>query len=367
MLTLLIFLAVLSVLVFVHEFGHFIAARLLGTKVEEFGFGFPPRLFGIKRGETTYSINWIPLGGFVRLKGESGDFRHEHDSFAGKKIWQRMVMVSAGVVMNFVLAAVLFTAGFIYGMPQNTEDLPAGARVRDASVMVGRVLEGSPAAEAGFVMGDSVLVIDGQEFAKIEELQFYINERLDQETKWQIERGEEAREIAVTPTTLVQTGKPGIGVGLFSVGTVSYPWYLAPARGVELTVGLTGEILRAFGHVITGLVKGEGLAVDLAGPVGIAVFTGQVAALGFVALIQFVAILSINLAIINFVPFPALDGGRFLFLVIETIRGKPVGQKLETAIHQIGFALLLALILLITYRDLIRFSDSILGGLRSLF
>ncbi len=367
MLTLIIFLAVLSLLVFVHEFGHFIAARRLGVSVEEFGFGFPPRLFGWKRGETTYSVNWIPLGGFVRLKGESGEYVHHHNSFVGRAVWQRMIIVIAGVLMNFLLAAILFTIGFIHGLPHLAEELPPNARVRDVRVAVGRVLEGSPAAGAHVEPGDVLVAIDGQRFVAAGAVQEYVREHEGVPVQLKLRRGEEDIETVATPTLLPETGRVGLGVGLFVVGTVSYPWYIAPIRGIQMTGLLTVEIVRAFGHVLASLVTAGRLDVDVSGPVGIAVLTGRAAALGFSYLLQFIAILSINLAVINFVPFPALDGGRLLFLIIEKIRGRPVDRRAEAIIHQIGFALLLALVLIVTYRDLARFSDRILGGLRNFF
>ncbi|MDP3985787.1 MAG: RIP metalloprotease RseP [bacterium] len=367
MLTLLVFLAVLSVLVLVHELGHFIAARRMGVTVEEFGFGFPPRIFGFKRGDTTYSINWIPLGGFVRLKGESGEDFHHHDSFIAKTIPRRALIIAAGVVMNFLLAAVLFSVGFMIGLPQQVEQVPASARVRDVSVAFNYVVPESPAARVGFQAGDVVLSIDGNTFQTAEATQEYIRSREGQTIHVVVRRQGETQEFDVIPEVLPQTGKPGIGVGLLSVGIVSYPWYMAPVRGVILTAGLTGEIAQAFINIFRSLVSEGRVGVDVSGPVGIAVLTGRAAALGFSYLLQFVAVLSLNLAVINFLPIPALDGGRFLFLMIEAVRRKPVSRQLENAIHQIGFALLLALVLVVTYRDVAQFSDRIIGGLRGLF
>ncbi len=367
MLTLLIFLAVLSLLVFVHEWGHFIAARRLGAKVEEFGFGFPPRLFGWKRGETTYSINWIPLGGFVKLKGEAGEFAHDPDSFSAKPIWKRVIIVAAGVTMNFFLAFVLFTIGLMMGLPQATEEVPAGARVRDAHVAVGQILPDSPAAVSGLAEGDVIMALDGESVTDIRATQKYISGHDNVPVRFTVKRLGGEVQAVVTPRMLAQVGRVGVGVGLFEVGIVSYPWYLAPIRGAQLTASLTIEIVRAFGHVIGRLVTTGKAGVDVSGPVGIAVLTGRAAALGIAYLLQFTAILSLNLGIINFLPIPALDGGRFLFLAIEKIRRKPVPRRAEAIIHQIGFALLLTMVLIVTYRDLVRFSDTIVGGLKNLF
>lgn len=367
MLTLIIFLAVLSVLVVVHEFGHFFVARRLGVRVDEFGFGFPPRLWSTKPGDTVYSVNWVPLGGFVRLKGETGEDLHHHDSFAGKSVWRRLAIVIAGVVMNLVLAVVLFSVGLTLGLPQASDDLPRGAVAKNEQVAVGQVLQSSPADEAGMAPGDIIISFDGNRLVSSSAVQSYVAEHSDAPIEIIVSRFGEEKNFAVTPQLLGETGQVGLGVGLFSVSTVSYPWYLAPVRAIQLTAFLTSEIARAFVGIIQSLVTEGRLGIELAGPVGIAVLSGQAAELGVVYLLQFVAILSINLAVINVLPFPALDGGRLLFLVIEKIRGRPVSRQLENVVHQVGFVLLLALVLLVTYRDLARFSDNILNGIRNLF
>lgn len=367
MSTLIIFLAVLSLLVFVHEFGHFFVARLFKVRVDEFGIGFPPRLWKKKRGDTTYSINWIPIGGFVKLKGEDGEQAQDKDSFVSKPVYARASIAVAGVVMNMVLAAVLFTGGFMYGLPRYADDLPAGARVRNIQVAVGEVLGNSPADRADIEPGDIILSLDGQRFSKIDEVGAYFNNHEGKAIDVALSRLGEEKIVSLTPELLEETGSVAAGVGLFSVGVVSYPWYWAPVRGIQATAGLTVAITKAFGQIIVNLATKGNLGVELSGPVGIAVMSGQAAELGASYLLQFMAILSINLAIINVLPFPALDGGRLLFLMIEKGRGRPVSRRVENTIHQIGFLLLLALVLIVTYRDLMRFSDTIMGGLKSLF
>lgn len=367
MLTLIIFLAVLSVLVVVHEAGHFLVARRMGVRVDEFGFGFPPRLWSTTRGDTTYSVNWVPLGGFVRLKGESGEDIHHEDSFAGKSISARLAIVIAGVVMNLVLAVVLLTIGLVMGLPQATDELPHGAVAREMQIAIGQVLVGSGAAEAGIEPGDLLISFDGNRLEDASAVQSYVAAHQDAPIEVKVSRFGEEKSFMVLPELLGETGHVGLGIGLFSVGIVSYPWYLAPVRATQLTVHLTSEIAKAFARIVQSLVTKGQLGVELAGPVGIAVLSGQAAELGLAYLLQFMAILSINLAVINVLPFPALDGGRLLFLVIEKVRGRPVSRQLENVAHQLGFVLLLALILLVTYRDLARFSDAILGGIRNLF
>lgn len=353
--TLVVFVFILGLLVFVHELGHFVAARKNGVKVEEFGFGFPPRMVGVKRGDTIYSLNWIPLGGFVKIKGETGENKEDEDSFAHKKIWRRATILAAGVFMNFVLAAVLLSIGFIIGLPQVVDGEGGYARVRDAKVQVVQVLVGTPAKEAGLETGDTIMSIDGQIISDVGQMQDYVSEKAGVPVKIVFLHGTEQIEKEITPVVLSETGHGGIGVGLLKSGIVSYPWYLAFWKGAAATVSSTGEIAVAFYELIKNLIVTQKVSVDLSGPVGIAVLTGQVARMGFVYLLQFTALLSVNLAVINFLPFPALDGGRIVFLIIEKIRRKPVSQKIENLVHNIGFALLMILILLVTYRDIARF------------
>lgn len=356
-LTIIVFILILGLLVFVHELGHFVAARKNGVKVEEFGFGFPPRIFGVKRGETIYSLNWIPLGGFVKIKGEDGENREDEDSFSHKKIWRRAIILAAGVFMNFVLAAVLLSVGFMIGLPQVINGENGYAKISDAKVQVVQILENTPAADAGLHPGDAILEIDGQKLEDVEVMQTYLAGKIDMPVRFILERDGQKIEKEISPTFLIETGRGGIGVGLIKTGIVSYPWYLSLWKGAESAVLFTGEVAIAFYELIKNLIVTQKVSVDLSGPVGIAVLTGQVARMGIIYLLQFTALLSINLAVINFLPFPALDGGRILFLIIEKIRRKPVSQKIENLVHNIGFSLLMLLILLVTYRDVIKFSD----------
>lgn len=373
-LTIITFIIVLSVLVFAHELGHFWTARRFGVKAEEFGFGFPPRAFGVYkntagewkfiRGDkevsdsrgTIYSINWLPLGGFVKIKGENGENEKENDSFASRPIWQRMIMLSAGVVMNVVLAAAIFSIGFMMGLPQSLDNnLNAKAQVSERKIQIVAVMENSPALSAGLQIGDTILSINGNEFGNYEELQKYTGERIGQELDYKIKRADQELEEKITPEIMAETGKGGIGVAITETGVVRYPWYLAIYEGIKTTLFLTWAIILAFYELIKGLIFGHGVTADLSGPVGIATLTGQVARMGLVYLMQFTALLSINLAVINFIPFPALDGGRVLFLLIEKIKRAPVKREVEAIIHNIGFILLMILVLAVTLRDVARF------------
>ncbi|MDD5071187.1 MAG: RIP metalloprotease RseP [Patescibacteria group bacterium] len=375
-ITIITFLVVFSLLIFAHELGHFWVARKFGVRAEEFGFGFPPRIRGIyksKEGkwkqargneeisdavDTIYSVNWIPLGGFVKIKGENGEGENEPDSFASRKIWQRATILSAGVSMNIILAAVLISLGLMVGFPRVLDNIDVRARVSDKKIQIAEVLPDSQAAKAGFLAGDAIIAINGKKFTFEGELQNFVDGQTGKELVYEIKRGQEEMTLKAIPEIREETGRGGIGIAIVTTGLVKYSWYLAIEEGIKETALLTWAIILAFYELIKNLVIGRGVAVDIAGPVGIAALTGQVAHMGLIYILQFTALLSINLAIINFLPFPALDGGRVLFLIIEKIKGSPVKRELETAIHNIGFALLMILVLVVTFRDVARFGDS---------
>ncbi|MDD5341677.1 MAG: RIP metalloprotease RseP [Patescibacteria group bacterium] len=354
--TVLLFLIILGILVFVHEAGHFYAARKMGMKVEEFGFGFPPKIWSrTGKDGVVYSINWIPLGGFCKIKGEDGDSL-DSDSFAAKKAWRRAIVLIAGVVMNFLLCAVLLSFGFMVGLPQSVDQqsLAAGI-VKDYKVQVVSVLDGKPAQAAGVLTGDILLSADGKPVNGIQNLVQYTTGKIGQPVDFKFQRDGQTIDKEITIADLGE-GRGGIGVGLIETGIVTYPVHLAVWNGFKMTGILAGQFALAFYDIIKNLIIGKPLGVDVSGPVGIAVLTGQVAKMGLVYILQFTALLSLNLAIINILPFPALDGGRLLFILIEKIRRKPVSQKLEGLIHTIGFSILLILIVIITFQDIWRYS-----------
>jgi regulator of sigma E protease len=357
-------------LVFVHELGHFLVARKMGVKAEEFGFGFPPRMIGVYKAQngrwrlagrktpvavsTIYSVNWLPLGGFVKIKGEEGGDKEDEDSFAHKKIWQKVCILAAGVTMNMILAAALLSWGFGIGIPQVIEGDMSGANIKSRATQIVSVGKDSPAELAGIVRGDELASVDGQTFS-FADLQNYLTGKIGKEVVYKIKRNNEILEKKITPGLLPETGKGGIGIGLVDVGVVSYPWHLAIWKGIGAVFFMLQDIVLSFGIFFKSLFGGSGAAVDLSGPVGIAVLTNRAAKLGLPYLIQFAAALSVNLAVINILPFPALDGGRILFLAIEKIRRKPVSQKVENTIHNIGFALLMILIVSITIGDVSKY------------
>mgnify|MGYP002633837405 CR=1 FL=1 len=353
MSTILIFLIVLSLLVFVHELGHFAVAKWSGMRVDEFGFGFPPKLFGFKRGETEYTINLIPLGGFVKIHGESGDDRDDPRSFASKSKWRRFLVLIAGVTMNVLFAWALLSVGFMMGLPAGIdgEELK-GATIEDVHVEVLYVLPDSPADEAGIKLGDRFLVIDGVSVLDSDQARERIGMAdAGQDVEFVIERGGASETLTIAPQ-VIEDDLVAIGTHLATVGRVSYNPIMSVWHGAEATAALTVATFVGFKDLIVGLVIGNGVASGISGPVGIAVITGEIADLGFVYLLHFAALLSVNLAILNIIPFPALDGGRILFLGIEAVRRKPATAKIEGMVHGIGFLMLMILVVLVTYKDI---------------
>ncbi len=360
--TVLIFLLILGLLVFVHEAGHFVAAKRSGAQVLEFGFGFPPRIVGVRYKGTIYSLNWIPLGGFVKIKGESGERSGDPDSFASLPAWKRAIILISGVAMNVVFAAVLLSVLFATGAPTALDQkLPNGAQVGERHVQVLQVVENSPAAEAGLRFGDIIEEIDSTPVVSVDAVQQYNAVHGGIAENVLVRRGSETLTVSLTPRVLrSDDGRAVWGVGLVESGIVRFPWYQAIWIGLRSTFVLTWQILAAFGALLSNLLLQGQVSADVSGPVGIAAMTGQVSSLGFAYLLQFMALLSLNLAIINILPIPALDGGRVLFLLIEKIRGKAVNVRTEALIHNIGFTLLLLLVGLITLRDIGRFRGPLL-------
>jgi regulator of sigma E protease len=364
--TIIVFIVILAILVLAHEIGHFISARKLGVAVEEFGFGFPPRLWSKKSGETTYSINWIPIGGFVRLKGEGGEDKSP-GSFAAQPAWKRAVILVAGVTMNIALTFVLFSFGFGIGFPTvvTDEQIP---QARDVKIQIISLAPDSPATQAGLEVGDSILSLDGKNVTTLTELQKYIGTKAGVSIAVTYERDKKTFTKDIAPVVLSQVkDRAVLGVSLMQTGTISYSWYQAIWQGAVATANLSKEIVLAFGNLFKNLIISHEVPKDISGPVGIAVLTGEVVQLGFIYVLQFAALLSLNLAIINILPFPALDGGRLLFVIIEKIRRKPNNERIEAIVHRIGFSLLMILIILVTYRDVMRFGGSFLGNISKLW
>ncbi len=336
--SILTFLIILSVLVIVHELGHFWSAKRHGIKVEEFGFGYPPRLWAVKRGETIYSLNLLPFGGFVRMLGE--DEAVGNRSFFVQKKSVRTLVLLAGVVMNFLLGVVLF--GAIYtklGIPEPVDYLT-----------VTNVSPGSPAEQAGIKPEDKIIGFkDSQEFIG------FVNAKRGETVSLRLSD----RQVEVVPRLVQDTpeGQGALGVSITDIDFVQYPLWQRPFRGMWLGMKEAftwgREILGALAKTVAGLFVGL-VPKDVAGPVGIYQVSKSASEQGLLAVFQFTGILSINLAILNLLPLPALDGGRLFFIAIEAVIGRRVKPRFEQTVHLIGMALLIGLMVLVTVNDVRR-------------
>lgn len=376
---LLPFLAVMVVLVVVHEIGHFATAKAFGVKVLEFGLGYPPRLWGRRIGETEYTVNLLPLGGFVRLLGEEDP--SDPRSLAARPAWQRIIVLSSGALMNVLLPVALFT--LVYVIPQ---DVPVGRAV------VVDVKPGSPAAEAGVRPGDLILAINGREVENTGDVSYLVHLYQGKTMTWTLRRsiasptgrsaGSEIVTVRVYARWAAPPGQGPTGITLAPlVGNVpvrpqdpdesdeqyrervlraqraqpverrSYPIWEAVPKGVRSTAE---TLVLARNQIISWIAQRT--APQVAGPIGIAQVTGEVVKqAGWVALLQLAALLSINLAVLNLLPLPMLDGGRIMFVVVEILRGgKRVPPEKEALVHLAGFVVLLCLVVVISYWDILR-------------
>jgi regulator of sigma E protease len=362
-MSILIFFIILLILVLVHELGHFVAAKMFGIRVDEFGFGFPPKLFGIKRGETEYSFNLLPIGGFVKIFGETPNAENTFGpdsarSMVNKSTWKQATVLFAGVFMNFILAWVLFSYGFMSGLPTAVGSEPVGSKLEDVHLVVVTVDKDSPALGAGLGSGDKILSVhsgsDSLAIINPESLRSFISAHAKNEIEIGYTRGksEVVNLIKVTPT--VVDGTPRIGIAMDQIGTAKLPFLSAIREGMSLTLYTTKNTAVGLYSLIKEAIMGRGSFDGVAGPVGIVSITGEAYKFGFSYLLSFMALISINLAIINLIPFPALDGGRLFFLLIEKIKGSAMNPRVINSINTVGFALLILLMVVITYHDIVK-------------
>ena len=307
--------------------------------MEEFGFGFPPKIFGFQYGETLYSINLLPLGGVVKIFGED-DGDKGPESFGAKSIKIRSLIISAGVVANILVAFLFFSFVRWLGIPEVVDGNDASG-IQEARVEIVEIAENSPAKIAGLVNN-------------IAEIQEFIDTRRGEEVFIEILRGNEALELSLVPRKEPPEGEGAIGISMLTIGFRRTSWYMAPVLGFQDTLRSIAAIFAVLGTLVASLFGFAPLIGDVAGPVGIASIVGEAGRLGLSYFLQIVAFLSVNLAVLNILPVPALDGGRLLFLAIEKIKGAPLPAKIPRIAHSIGFIILIALLLVITYRDIIR-------------
>jgi regulator of sigma E protease len=360
MLTLILFLLILGVLVFVHELGHFAVAKWTGMRVDEFALGFPPRIFAWKKGETTYALNAVPFGGYVKIRGEAPDSEEaDPRAFNNKSVWARIAVIVAGVTMNVLFAFVVLTIAFSVGFSSYAQDLSKipGAVVKSSQVVAIGTLDGSPAAKAGIKPGDVITgfkASDGSQtkVSNPEQMIAYTQSlQAAGTTTIQVEylRDGASKEVRsdVNPTGAA------LGVSIASDATTRVPVWRAPGAAFKemgFIFRLTWDTLGQFAHKLFFSAQ---LDPSVSGPVGIYQATGQARQQGTTSLIFLLVALSLNLALLNILPIPALDGGRLFFLIIELIFGKKaVNVRVESAVTFAGFVVVMGCIVLLSARDL---------------
>lgn len=357
-MSIIIFIIILSALIIVHELGHFLVAKKFGIRVEEFGLGFPPRakkLFTWKG--TPFTLNWLPFGGFVKIFGENPQeveagvaVENTADNFQSKNRGIQSAVLVAGVVGNFLFAWFLFSLGFVIGLPSPVDpSLP----VENARTVITTVLPASPASEAGLKSGDALISLSrGGDYSAIspEDASHFIAES-QVPLVFEVERNGNVSTKTVTPKEGIIGDKPAVGISMDIIGTVKLPVHKALWHGLKTTSELTLLTAKAIGQFIFQALGGRADLSGVAGPVGIVGMVEDTRELGFSYLITFTALISINLAIINLLPFPALDGGRLFFTGIEAITRRRIPSKIFNTINAIGFAFLILLMVLITIQD----------------
>ncbi|KUO52288.1 MAG: hypothetical protein APF76_04435 [Desulfitibacter sp. BRH_c19] len=332
--TVVLTIIIFGILILVHELGHFILAKATGIRVEEFAIGMGPKLLGIKHGETDYSLRLLPIGGYNKMSGMESEQENDEKGFNKKTVLQRMMVISAGSLMNFLLAIVLFVLVFSFiGVPANSN-------------IIGDTIAGFPAEQAGLQEGDQLTAIDGEPVNDWVELTQIIQNNPERPLTITINRDNELSEVTITPQK-----DPETGLGLIGIrdSLMTYDVWSGLKLGAERAVSILVLIVSSLVQIITGQAPAE-----VAGPVGIVQMIGEVAQYGIGTVFNFAALLSLNLGLINLLPIPALDGSRLVFLAIEGVRGKPISPERENFVHLIGFTLLILLMILITYQDIIR-------------
>lgn len=357
--TALIFFVILSILVFVHELGHFLVARFVGVKVEEFGLGLPPRIAGKKVNGTIYSLNWLPIGGFVKLAGEDEEsetlkVKSEKlkEYFFARTKKERAAILLAGVTMNFLLALGITMGLLVHGVME-----PSGR------VHVERVLTGSPAEAAGIREKDIIAKFKCQNSnVKCEEQNIIVPKDLIDRVKAHagetisltILRDDKAITKVLVPRKNFPKGEGPMGVAVSDLEKRTYGWKDAPGRALVITLTRARDMVVGVFSLVGKALRLQSLQSDVAGPIGIAQYTGQAVKYGWQAVLEFMSILSLNLAVLNILPIPALDGGRLAFVFLEKFLGRRVRPAFERSAHQVGMIVLFALILLISLGDIAR-------------
>lgn len=358
MLTAVLVIVILVFLIVVHELGHFFAAKIFGVKVEEFGVGYPPRALRLgKIGDTEYTLNWIPFGGFVRLLGEDNNKMHGRGSFADAPRWKQAIILVAGVVMNVIMGWILFTGAYAVGILHPVDSYVAGARL-----IVTDVVPGSPADAAGLKLGDDFISITDPAGAVLTKptptsvLEF-VSARAGQELTVEYAHLGATSSAILRPAHAVvpgEAGRPAVGVGLALVTTESVPLAAAAIEGYKQTKGIFFLSWQGLWEIIRGFAHGGPNLQNVTGPVGLVSYVAEASHSGFGYVLSLAAFISVNLAVINLIPIPALDGGRLLIVVVEMVMRRNAPKLLVQVLNTLGIALIIMLMVAVTYQDIAR-------------
>ena len=359
----IIFILILGVLVFIHELGHFLFAKLFNIRVDEFGFGYPPKIFKMFRWKgTDFTMNWIPFGGFVKIFGEADDGEELSESekkvsLVHKPRWQQLLVMFGGILFNVIFAWILFSGLYMSGVTASVDVAPSGYEFSESQLLVTGILPDSPASISGLAVGDELkeyynsvetITVTDETIVDVSE---FINTSGEQNDSvgFVVLRGTDLEIITMTPQSGVVEGKYGIGINLDRVGEMQLPAHQALWYGAKNTWNFTLAIFDGFWQLITGKISTD----NVSGPVGIVKQVGEASAVGLSYLIGFTALLSLNLAVLNIIPFPALDGGRMFIILIESIIGKRLNSTVVNWVNTIGFFVLIGLMLIVTVQDVV--------------
>lgn len=354
-MTVIIFLIVLAVLVFVHELGHFLFAKWSGIRVDAFALGFGPKLFSWTKGETTYRLNLIPFGGYVKIFGENPDDKSLNGpdsarSFVHKNRFRQVAVLFAGVLFNFVFAWLIYVSVFTTGITVSTQEFADYSKYfKNERVIILEIKDGSPAEKAGLKIGDVPL-----DFKSVKELQDTIASGQGKPFSLKYLRDNKAEQVLVTPVKGIIDDKYAIGIAMNEVADANLPFLSSVWIGLQYTGIMIHQTAFGLFYFVTDIFRGHADFSSVAGPIGIAGIVGSAADVGFTYLLMITALISINLGVINLIPFPALDGGRILFVLIEGIIRRPIPAKFTNTVNLVGFALLMLLMVVVTFKDVLR-------------
>lgn len=363
-MSVVIFIIILAILIIVHEYGHFIVAKKGGIRVDEFGLGYPPKALRLfRRKGTDFTLNWLPFGGFVKIFGENpddeslrGEFRQQ--AFVNKPKWLQALVLFAGPFMNFLFAWIIIFVSLLVGLPTSINEKMDERFVSDETTIVTEVLSGSAADIAGLRAGDAIARVDingvEQSIGGSDSLRTLVLANPNETFSVTFAR---AGEEGVKTTEIIPrdvNGEKILGVGISNIGIYKPNLWRGFVDSFEFTGTMIASIFLALVDLIKGVFSGGADLSNLAGPIGIVGLVGDASRMGLVYILSFVAIISINLGVINLIPFPALDGGRLLFLLIEKIKGGKVNHQILNTVNFVGFAILILLMIFVSYRDILK-------------